>query len=111
MPIISVTPAPTQDEKTCSECQLNCKHKHDIKDAQTILTNSDHQTPEQKRTTSLVSRKEDDFWVDISDRRLRNSGLGALYGGSQFKGVQKCGTTQYEVLVDIQVNRHSSLMQ
>jgi hypothetical protein len=56
-----------------------------------------------KRNTSLVSRAEDDHWVDISDKRLKNSRLGALYDGSQFRGVQKCNMNQYNVMVDIQV--------
>lgn len=58
---------------------------------------------QKRQRKSLVSRNEDDYWVDISDKRLRNSRLGALYDGSRFKGVQKCGTSKYNVLVDIQV--------
>lgn len=57
----------------------------------------------QKRIPSLTSRTEDEMWVDISDRRLPGSSLGSLYGGSRFQGIQECGQTSYEVVVDIQV--------
>lgn len=64
--------------------------------------------PKPSERNSLVSRNEDDYWVDISARRLGNSRLGALYDGSQFKGVQKCGSNKYNVLVDIKViKRHA----
>ncbi|ORY96341.1 vacuolar import and degradation protein-domain-containing protein [Syncephalastrum racemosum] len=56
----------------------------------------------QKRIPSLTSRTEDEMWVDISDRRLPGSSLGSLYGGSRFQGIQECGQTSYEVVVDIQ---------
>lgn len=53
--------------------------------------------------TSLTARNQDELWVDISNKRLPNSRLGALYAGSRFVGIQECGNTSYEVVVDIQV--------
>ncbi|KAI7866038.1 vacuolar import and degradation protein-domain-containing protein [Spinellus fusiger] len=50
----------------------------------------------------LTHRKEDEPWVDISDKRLPNTKLGSLYSGSQFKGEQKCGDNKYEVMVELQ---------
>ncbi|KAG0169952.1 GID complex subunit 4, VID24 [Apophysomyces sp. BC1034] len=55
-----------------------------------------------RRSPLLTSRAEDEHWVDLSDRRLRCSRLGALYAGSKFQGIQKCGNKSYEVTVDIQ---------
>lgn len=60
-------------------------------------------SPDRISNRLLYCRKEDDAWVDISNERLRNSRLGALYPGSRFKGVQRCREVSYEVLVDIQV--------
>jgi hypothetical protein len=100
MPILSSTPT-TNEKYTC--CPVPCKHNKPMQpeENETLCIKSSN---ERKKTSSLVSRNEDDYWVDISDRRLRNSRLGALYDGSQFKGVQKCGTSKYNVLVDIKVN-------
>lgn len=99
MPILSLKPA-TNEKYTC--CLVPCKHNKVMQpeENETLRINSSN---EQKKTSSLISRNEDDPWVDISDRRLKNSRLGALYDGSQFKGVQKCGTNEYNVLVDIKV--------
>lgn len=104
MPILSSTPivdATATVINTCC-CPIPCKHAKLKQESNipTMLISSD----QQRKTNSLVSRNEDECWVDISDRRLRNSRLGALYDGSRFKGVQKCGTSKYNVLVDIQVN-------
>lgn len=57
-----------------------------------------------EKHSSLASRVENEHWVNISEKRLESSRLGSLYAGSRFKGVQKCGTHQYNVSVDIQVN-------
>lgn len=64
---------------------------------------SDQCNPRPQRSLLLNSRREDDAWVDLSSERLPNSRLGALYPGSRFTGVQRSGTTSYEVAVDIQV--------
>ena len=53
--------------------------------------------------TLLNCRKEGEAWVDISNERLPNSRLGALYPGSRFTGMQRCGSASYDVSVDIQV--------
>lgn len=68
------------------------------------LNDEDDKTMRKKRCiTSLTARNEDELWVDISNKRLPNSRLGALYAGSRFVGIQECGSTSYEVVVDIQV--------
>ncbi|KAJ8661909.1 hypothetical protein O0I10_002240 [Lichtheimia ornata] len=67
------------------------------------LNDEDDKTMRKKRCiTSLTARNEDELWVDISNKRLPNSRLGALYAGSRFVGIQECGSTSYEVVVDIQ---------
>lgn len=91
MPILSLTTNTDNEKYTC------CKDSKTVREDLQICIK-----PSEQRN-SLASRNEDDYWVDISDRRLRNSRLGALYDGSQFKGVQKCGTSKYNVLVDIKV--------
>lgn len=55
------------------------------------------------KPNSLASRDANEHWVNISKKRLESSRLGSLYAGSRFKGVQKCGTHEYNVSVDIQV--------
>lgn len=60
-----------------------------------------------KRKIPLLScRADDEMWVDISTKRLPGSRLGSLYAGSRFEGIQKCGSTSYDVVVDIQVPRN-----
>ncbi|CEP11109.1 hypothetical protein [Parasitella parasitica] len=121
MPILSVsTPSssstsesiPTIIDKhstascACSVTETCCKHttepvvKADKDDDSLLL--SEAPSSQKKKNTSLISRGEDDFWVDISSKRLKNTRLGALYAGSRFKGVQKCGISKYNVMVDIQ---------
>ncbi|KAI9265598.1 vacuolar import and degradation protein-domain-containing protein [Sporodiniella umbellata] len=39
--------------------------------------------------------------IDLSHKRLKPSRLGELYAGSQFRGQQECGSSSYEVTVDI----------
>jgi hypothetical protein len=117
MPILSLTPptaSSTENVVIEEKCLLPCKHnglclkieqegQDPMQITDEIPTSSILLSFSQNKTTSLVSRNENDYWVDISDKRLRNSRLGALYDGSRFKGVQKCGTSKYNVLVDIQV--------
>lgn len=50
----------------------------------------------------LTSRTQS---VNISNKRLVNSSIGSLYAGSQFKGIQKCGISKYNVSVDIQASK------
>lgn len=70
-------------------------------------SNKDDKTMRKKRCiTSLTARNQDELWVDISNKRLPNSRLGALYAGSRFVGIQECGNTSYEVVVDIQVGQN-----
>ncbi|KAI7864202.1 vacuolar import and degradation protein-domain-containing protein [Spinellus fusiger] len=123
MPIPS---APTLDQERkatpcnrCTDIQQNCSHTKHTKrpavslappkeDEQTICHES---TKKRRRIPLLTSRTEDDVWVDLSEQRIQNSRLGALYAGSQFKGLQTCGTTSYEVVVDIQrVDLNESIM-
>ncbi|RCH93640.1 GID complex subunit 4, VID24, partial [Rhizopus stolonifer] len=113
MPILSVTPNETSStlghsdttmsiEKSANCCnQSSCKHQHAASKPDMANLVSTPIKPA-KRNTSLVSRNQDDDWVDISNKRLRHSRLGALYDGSRFKGVQKCGMSKYNVIVDIQ---------
>lgn len=106
MPILSSVPVVVEAndiEKNNSCCPVPCKHVKPLKVDESCNIPTITQPPsDQKKSTSLVSRTEGDFWVDISDKRLKTSRLGALYDGSRFKGVQKCGTSKYNVLVDIQ---------
>ena len=106
----------------CSECSADaseCQHKP----ALTFPTSTTiderrskcdpHSTSRSQASPSsmlLTSRKEGDVWVDISNERLPNSRLGSLYPGSCFKGMQHCGTTSYEVSVDIQVSVNGSYL-
>lgn len=109
MPILSSVPVLVEatllndlEKNNC--CPVPCKHVKPLKvDESCNIPTIDQPSSDQKKSTSLVSRTEGDFWVDISNKRLRTSRLGALYDGSRFKGVQKCGTSKYNVLVDIQV--------
>ncbi|KAI8374586.1 vacuolar import and degradation protein-domain-containing protein [Radiomyces spectabilis] len=60
-----------------------------------------------KRSRTLLHNQphdssEDIHPIDLSQQRLRNSHLGALYAGSVFKGIQKCAQMTYEVTVEIQ---------
>ncbi|KAI8365264.1 vacuolar import and degradation protein-domain-containing protein [Radiomyces spectabilis] len=74
------------------------------------LPTTDRTRPKRK-IPSLISRTENDVWVDISDRRLPNDRLGGLYSGSQFEGVQTCGKNSYQVKVNIQhVNLKESVL-
>lgn len=117
MPILSLTPTNDNNNSNNNDsndnilaelektncCSTSCKHTKALKQEDSLIP-----TPinfNKPKKTSLVSRNEDDNWVDISDKRLRNSRLGALYDGSRFKGVQKCGTSKYNVLVDIKVKK------
>jgi hypothetical protein len=120
MPILSVsTPSSSSNTETipliiekpttascgCSATTPCCKHATESvvkSDKDSPLNNKLSRNLLKKRNTSLVSRNEDDYWVDISNKRLRNTHLGALYAGSRFKGVQKCGISKYNVMVDIQ---------
>ncbi|CDH56751.1 protein c17orf39 homolog [Lichtheimia corymbifera JMRC:FSU:9682] len=112
-----ISPAAKPSSSTtpgCSECSADasqCKHKPGL--AFPTSTTIDekrakcdrHSTSRSQASPSsmlLTSRKEGDVWVDISNERLPNSRLGSLYPGSCFKGMQHCGTTSYEVSVDIQ---------
>jgi hypothetical protein len=92
MPIVSVITNVTPEKTTATQ---SCKHlqskRRDKTDEKTFI-----------KKTSLLSRHENDLWVDISTKRLQSTRLGALYDGSQFKGVQKCGSNKYNVVVDIQ---------
>ncbi|KAI9016547.1 vacuolar import and degradation protein-domain-containing protein [Phycomyces nitens] len=102
-------PSTTLDQDTqpqCSTCQdKNCTHpKHPKRQA--IPFHQDEQniwnkTKRRRRIPLLNSRTEEDVWVDLSEKRIQNSRLGALYAGSQFKGLQTCGASSYEVVVDI----------
>jgi hypothetical protein len=83
--------------------KANAENEEELVALQNAINAPWNLTKPKKRNTSLVSRAEDDHWVDISDKRLKNSRLGALYDGSQFKGVQKCNMNKYNVMVDIQV--------
>lgn len=109
-PSSSTTPGCSQ----CSADAAGCQHKPGL--AFPTATTIDekrakcdrHSTSRSQASPSsmlLTSRKEGDVWVDISNERLPNSRLGSLYPGSCFKGMQHCGTTSYEVSVDIQVSR------
>lgn len=105
MPIVSVIPNANSVEKTTSNnCSLSknlsCKHSCLLKEKSNCKSLN---TQQHSKKTSLLSRQEDDAWVDISTKRLRSSRLGALYDGSRFKGMQKCGANTYNVIVDIQV--------
>ncbi|CEG67215.1 hypothetical protein RMATCC62417_03678 [Rhizopus microsporus] len=104
MPIVSVIPNANSVEKTTSNnCSLSktlsCKHSCLLKEKSNCKSLN---TQQHSKKTSLLSRQEDDAWVDISAKRLRSSRLGALYDGSRFKGMQKCGANTYNVIVDIQ---------
>lgn len=92
----------TSATATLCDCSVPCCKQHTTESVKNVSM----QLPsnQKKRNTSLVSRDEDDYWVDISNKRLRNTRLGALYAGSRFKGVQKCGISKYNVMVDIQVS-------
>lgn len=94
--------AATSATATLCDCSVPCCKQHTTESVKSVSM----QLPsnQKKRNTSLVSRDEDDYWVDISNKRLRNTRLGALYAGSRFKGVQKCGISKYNVMVDIQVS-------
>ncbi|KAI8096699.1 vacuolar import and degradation protein-domain-containing protein [Halteromyces radiatus] len=50
----------------------------------------------------LTNRTDDDRWVDLSDQRLTSGSLGHLYSGSEFIGIQKGATSNYDVAVEIQ---------
>ncbi|KAI9018783.1 vacuolar import and degradation protein-domain-containing protein [Phycomyces nitens] len=90
-------------QTSCTQCQKITSCEHAIK-PNSIQSPKSH-------SPLLVYRKEDDPWVDISNRRIPNSKLGSLYSGSRFKGKQKCGDSEYEVLVDLkQVNIKESLL-
>lgn len=72
----------------------------------TLQLNQDTQqaiTQQKQQRPSLSSRSQDEAWVDISDRRLPNTRLGALYPGSKFVGSQECEAKSYQVTVEIQV--------
>ncbi|EPB84894.1 hypothetical protein HMPREF1544_08329 [Mucor circinelloides 1006PhL] len=90
----------TSATATLCDCSVPCCNQHTTESVKSVSM----QLPsnQKKRNTSLFSRDEDDYWVDISNKRLRNTRLGALYAGSRFKGVQKCGISKYNVMVDIQ---------
>lgn len=50
--------------------------------------------------------------IDLSNERLKSTTLGELYPGSQFKGRQECGSSSYEVFVDIKdVNLNESTLK
>lgn len=105
MPIVSLKTNTNSIEKTNNHysnihhCNPLRKDKTDEKEYKVI------------KTTSLLSRQEDDLWVDISTKRLKSSCLGALYDGSRFKGVQKCGSNKYNVIVDVKVIGDISFIQ
>lgn len=104
----------------CSQCSADateCQHKQALAfptsnpiDEKRAKCDRQSTSRYQKSPSSmlLTSRKEGDVWVDISNERLPNSRLGSLYPGSCFKGMQHCGTTSYEVSVDIQASTHET---
>ncbi|KAI8988926.1 vacuolar import and degradation protein-domain-containing protein [Pilobolus umbonatus] len=101
MPIIALNKPIIETKQECCEQQaLFCKHSKIT--SQNIDQLMEISSPEPKKRTTLVSRTEDDYLIDISNTRLRNTSLASLYVGSRFKGVQKCGSSRYNVVVDIQ---------
>lgn len=105
----------TRDRTVCSTKQSKRLAPRTIADTNQTTDNTNPSTPhdsndkddktmrKKRCITSLTARNEDELWVDISNKRLPNSRLGALYAGSRFVGIQECGSTSYEVVVDIQV--------
>lgn len=91
--------------KHCVLAKSNVENEQDSVALQNAINAPWNLTKPNKKNTSLVSRAEDDHWVNISDKRLKSSRLGALYDGSQFTGVQKCNMNKYKVMVDIQVKK------
>lgn len=101
MPIVSLKNNTTSVEKTTAGCSPTAQTHH-CNNAH-FLKKDKIENKASSNRASLLSRREDDPWVDISSKRLTSSRLGALYDGSRFKGVQKCGANKYNVIVDIQV--------
>ncbi|KAF7723550.1 hypothetical protein EC973_001839 [Apophysomyces ossiformis] len=99
----SVCPKCSGHGQRCQHVSLSqTQNNGDTADCPMEDVSSDSRTEHTRwRHPMLTYRKDDEPWVDISDRRLPTSRIGALYAGSKFTGVQKCNPKSYEVAVDI----------
>jgi hypothetical protein len=60
---------------------------------------------QRKKVLLLHARREDDDkFVNLSEKRLRPVCISSLYAGSRFQGTQKCGSSSYEVNVELLVS-------
>jgi hypothetical protein len=63
------------------------------------------QFKQKKKVLLLHARREDDDkFVNLSEKRLRPVCISGLYAGSRFQGTQKCGSSSYEVNVELLVS-------
>jgi hypothetical protein len=117
--VVTIITPPLEDQQQPQQDDSKCKQQSTIKTS-SILVNNNTIEPEVSynakqhlksclKTNNQVvllhaRREDDDKVVNINEDRLRPVCASGLYAGSVFQGTQKCGTSSYEVNVELLVS-------
>lgn len=119
LPVVTITTPPLEDQQQQQQDDSKCKHQSTIKASSNLVNNNNIETEASynakqhvkscRKTNNQVvllhaRREHDDKVVNINEDRLRPVCASGLYAGSVFHGTQKCGTSSYEVNVELLVS-------